>query len=78
MPDRLLTRLRNLRRASRTVTTRPQVDEETDRALTDAILQSALFCVSLLALVTCLARLPPQPPLKLQMPDPATMVQLGG
>ena len=80
MPERLLNRLRNLRRRHATTRNHEDVDPETDRALADAILQSAVFCLSLLALVTLLARLPPQPPLKLTMPDTLGigMMQYGG
>lgn len=78
MPERLIARLRTLTSRARAASVRDEYDAEADQALIDAILQSALFCVSLLALVTCLARLPAQPPLTLQMPDTSMMVNYAG
>jgi hypothetical protein len=51
-------RLRNLVRDRQI--SRAELDENT-ATLIDAVLQSLVFCLSLLALVTCLARLPPLP-----------------
>jgi hypothetical protein len=59
--SRMRQRLRNLARGLRPYgITLQELDENTGR-LIDAALQSLVFCLSLLALVTCLARLPPLP-----------------
>jgi hypothetical protein len=58
---RLRQRLRNLVRQPRVpVITHEELDENT-AGLIDAVLQSLVFCLSLLALVTFLQRLPPLP-----------------